>query len=38
MSHFWLTKAVEAEGLGRGGVITPAFGNVQVTRVFDGRD
>jgi hypothetical protein len=38
MSHFWLIKAVETEGLGGGGVIAPAFGNVQVAGVFDSRD
>jgi len=38
MSHFWLIKAVEMEGLGGRGVITPAFGDVQVAGVFDGRD
>ena len=38
MSDFCLIKAVEAEGLGRGGVVTPAFRNVQVASVFDGRD
>jgi hypothetical protein len=38
MSHFLLIKAVKAEGLGGGGVIAPAFGNVQVTGVLDGRD
>jgi hypothetical protein len=38
MSHFCLIKAVEAEGLGRGGVVTPAFRNVQVAGVLDGRD
>ena len=29
---------MEAEGLGRGGVVTPAFRNVQVASVLDGRD
>jgi hypothetical protein len=38
MSHFWLLKAVEMEGLGRGGVVTSAFRNVQVAGVLDGRD
>ena len=38
MSHFWLIKVVETERLGGGGVVTPAFGNVQVAGVFDGRD
>ena len=34
----FLIEAVEAEGFGGGGVVTPSFGNVQVTRIFDGRD
>jgi hypothetical protein len=38
MSHFWLIKAVQVEGLGRGGVVTPAFRNVQVASVLGGRD
>ena len=38
MSHFWLIEAVETEGLGGGGVVAPAFGNVQVTGVLDGGD
>jgi len=29
---------VEAEGFGWGGVVAPAFGDVQVAGVFDGRD
>jgi hypothetical protein len=29
---------VEAEGLGGGAVVAPAFGDVQVAGVFDGRD
>jgi hypothetical protein len=33
-----LIKAVEAEGLGGGGVVAAAFGDVQVAGVFDGRD
>src|SRR5437016_14391335 len=37
MSHFSLIKAVQMEGLGGGGVVAPAFGDVQVTGVFDGR-
>ena len=37
MSHFCLVKAVETEGLGGGCVVTPAFGNVQVAGVLDGR-
>ena len=38
MSHFCLIEAVEAEGFGGGGVVAPAFGDVQVAGVFDGRD
>src|SRR6266568_4584062 len=38
MSHFCLSEAVEVEGFGGGGVIAPAFGDVQVAGVFDGRD
>ena len=38
MSHFWLIKAVEMEGLGGSGVIAPAFRDVQVAGVLDGRD
>src|SRR6266700_4759828 len=38
MSHFCLIEAVEVEGLGGGGVVAPAFGDVQVAGVFDGRD
>jgi hypothetical protein len=34
MSHFWLIKAVQVEGLGGGRVIAPAFGDVQVAGVF----
>ena len=37
MSHFCLIEAVEAEGFGGGGVVAPAFGDVQVAGVFDGR-
>src|SRR6202043_3618623 len=33
-----LIEAVEAEGLGGGGVVAPAFGDVQVAGVFDSRD
>src|SRR5258707_13647447 len=33
-----LVEAVEAEGFRKGGVVAPAFGDVQVTGVFDGRD
>src|SRR6266853_3665562 len=38
MSHFCLIEAVEVEGFGWGGVVAPAFGDVQVAGVFDGRD
>jgi hypothetical protein len=38
MSHFCLIEAVEMEGFGRGGVVAPAFRDVQVTGVLDGRD
>src|SRR6266567_6244730 len=38
MSHFCLIEAVEVEGFGGGGVIAPAFGDVQVAGVLDGRD
>src|ERR1035438_1909094 len=38
MSHFCLIEAVEVEGLGGGGVVAAAFGDVQVAGVFDGRD
>src|ERR1700730_8381557 len=38
MSHFRLIKAVEMEGLGGSGVIAPAFRDVQVAGVLDGRD
>jgi hypothetical protein len=38
LGRFLLIKVVETERLGRGGVVTPAFGNVQVAGVFDGRD
>src|SRR6266704_4659017 len=38
MSHFCLIEAVEAEGFGRGGVVAPAFGDVQVAGAFDSRD
>ena len=37
MSHFSLIKSVQMEGLGGGRVVAPAFGDVQVTGVFDGR-
>jgi hypothetical protein len=33
-----LIEAVKAEGLGGGGVVAPAFGDVQVAGVLDGRD
>src|SRR5271155_673961 len=38
MSASVLIEAVEAEGFGGGGVVAPAFGDVQVASVFDGRD
>ncbi len=38
MSHFCLIKAMEAEGFGGRGVIAPAFRDVEVAGVFDGRD
>jgi hypothetical protein len=38
MSHFCLIEAVELEGFGRSGVVAPAFRDVQVTGVLDGRD
>ena len=38
MSASVLIEAVEVEGFGGGGVVAPAFGNVQVTGIFDGRD
>lgn len=38
MSASVLIEAVEAEGFGGGGVVTPSFGDVQVASVFDGRD
>src|SRR5579859_4336954 len=38
MSVSVLIEAVEAEGLGGGGVVAAAFGDVQVAGVFDGRD
>ena len=38
MSACVLIEAVEAEGFGGGGVVAPAFGDVQVASVFDGRD
>src|SRR5260370_5175791 len=33
-----LIEAVEVECFGGGGVVAPAFGDVQVAGVFDGRD
>ena len=33
-----LIEAVESDGFGRGAVVAPAFGDVQVAGVFDGRD
>ena len=38
MSLLSLIEAVKAEGFGRGGVVSAAFGDVQVAGVFDGRD
>src|SRR5205809_6278933 len=38
MSAFALIEAVKAEGLGQGGVVAAAFGDVQVAGVLDGRD
>src|SRR5436190_22895357 len=38
MSASVLIEAVEAEGFGRGGMVAPAFGDVQVAGVFEGRD
>jgi hypothetical protein len=38
MSASVLIEAVESEGLGGGGVVAPAFGDVQVAGVFEGRD
>src|SRR5512135_21385 len=37
MSVAVLIEAVEAEGFGGGGVVAPAFGDVQVAGVLDGR-
>jgi hypothetical protein len=37
MSASVLIEAVEVEGFGGGGVVAPAFGDVQVAGVFDGR-
>jgi hypothetical protein len=38
MSHFCLIETVQVEGFGDGGVVAPAFGDVQVAGVLDGRD
>ena len=38
MSASVLIEAVEAEGFGGGGVVAPAFGDVQVAGVFEGRE
>src|ERR1039457_2078851 len=38
MSASVLIEAVEAEGFGGGGVVTPSFGDMQVAGVFDSRD
>ena len=38
MSVSVLIEAVKVEGFGWGGVVAPAFGDVQVAGVFDGRD
>ncbi len=38
MSASVLIEAVEVEGFGGGGVVAPAFGDVQVAGVFDRRD
>ena len=38
MSASVLIEAVEVEGFGGGGVVAPAFGDVQVAGVFDGGD
>ena len=38
MSVSVLIEAMEAEGLGGGGVVAAAFGGVQVAGVLDGRD
>ncbi|SRR5208283_3083053 len=38
MSASVLIEAVQVEGFGGGGVVAPAFGDVQVAGVFDGRD
>ena len=38
MSASVLIEAVEAGGFGGSGVVAPAFGDVQVAGVFEGRD
>ena len=38
MSASVLFETVEAEGFGGGGVVAPAFRDVQVSGIFDGRD
>src|ERR1039457_974048 len=38
MSASVLIEAVEIDGFGGGGVVAPAFGDVQVAGVFDSRD
>ena len=38
MSASVLIEAVEAEGFGGGGTVAPAFGDMQVAGVFEGRD
>ena len=38
MSASVLIEAVEAEGFGGGGMVAPAFGDVQVAGDFNGRD
>jgi hypothetical protein len=38
MSASVLIEAVEVEGFGGGGVVAPAFGDMQVASVFDGSD
>src|SRR5579864_7123829 len=38
MSASVLIEPVKAEGFGWGGVVAPAFGDVQVAGVFEGRD
>jgi hypothetical protein len=38
MSASVLIEAVEAKGFGEGGMVAPAFWDVQVAGVFEGRD